>query len=62
MPKAKEKAPEKPVLPKAPAKPKEDSELRKVVKQALFEGANPGGFSPDLKSEYEKMLAEKGVK
>lgn len=53
----KKKASDKPA-PKAPEKPKEDSELRKVVKQALFEGANPGGFSAELKAEYAQMLAE----
>lgn len=33
-------------------------ELKAEVRQALFEGANPRGFSEDLKRAYEEILAE----
>jgi hypothetical protein len=36
-----------------------DKELRKAVKQALREGANPDGFTPPLLDEYLAMEAEK---
>lgn len=34
------------------------SDLKEQVKQALFEGANPRGFSAELQRAYEEILAE----
>ena len=35
-----------------------DEELKAVVRQALAEGANPRGFSDELKAVYEAIQAE----
>ena len=35
-----------------------DEELRVTIKRALFEGANPRGFTGDVKRVYAAMLAE----
>jgi len=34
------------------------AELRRAVAQAIGEGANPRGFSPELKEVYNEMMGE----
>jgi hypothetical protein len=45
------------VLPRLPKQ-----ELKEIVLQALSEGANPTGFSPELKAVHAELLTKKKAK